>query len=133
MSSLGATTSQDGYILRQTIGQPSNTTAFNCGEIILLQGFQQPKSSRFFSFSFLPLDFTLSPNPAKDKTLLKFNEQITSYTITITSINGELHERIDEQTLLVSWLDFSNYLPGIYIVTVSGDKRIGSKKLIINP
>lgn len=133
LSCLGSTFSKDGFILRQTIGQSSNTFVFNNGGLVLIQGFQQPIYQPNMSHITTSIEFTLSPNPADEKSLLKFQEQISSYTITISNINGRVLTRIDDQTLSAKWLDLKNFMPGIYIVTVISNKNIGSKKLIINP
>jgi hypothetical protein len=133
LSSLGSTFSKEGYIIRQTIGQPSNTFVVKNGSLILRQGFQQPLFSEHFPDKNIPIDFKLSPNPARGMTLVEFNEPISSYAITISNLNGIQLSRISRQSLLIKWLDLNGYAPGVYIITITGDKRIGSKKLIVSP
>jgi hypothetical protein len=79
----------------------------------------------------LPIDFTLYPNPADDMVLLKFQEEISKCTISVSDINGILLSELKVETLHEEWLDLKNFMPGIYIITVNINKSIGSKKLII--
>jgi Secretion system C-terminal sorting domain len=127
---LGSTYTSGGLILRQTTGQASSTMVFNNGDLLLRQGFQQPIALQEDSYLNIPLKFTLSPNPAGEKSLLEFSEDISPYTIIISNINGMVMSRINNQTLQFKWLNLENYLPGIYVVTILSGRRIGSKKLI---
>jgi hypothetical protein len=132
LSSLGMSYSNEGIIIRQTIGQSSNTAVISTGAFVLRQGFQQPVSSRKLELIISPIEFSLSPNPAHEKTLLKIQGEISSYSIIISNINGIRVFMRNDQVLLLNWLDLNSLLPGIYIVTIVGDKRFGSQKLIIS-
>lgn len=129
---LGSTFMEDGLIIRQTLGQSSNTSVFNYSGLVLRQGFQQPLYSRQNSTLIAPVKFTLSPNPASGKTLLEVQGDISSYGITIYNINGIVVIRLNDQAQMAKWLDLSNLIPGVYIVTITTNKKIGSQKLIIN-
>ncbi|MFZ0280307.1 MAG: T9SS type A sorting domain-containing protein [Bacteroidales bacterium] len=131
LSCLGSTVSDDGFILRQTIGQSSNTYMFNKEGLVLRQGFQQPIASYNYIKAMLPIDFTLSPNPADDMVMIKFQEEISKCTISIRDINGILITELKVESLQAKLLDLKNLIPGIYIITVISDNSIGSKKLII--
>jgi hypothetical protein len=131
LSCLGSTVSDKGFILRQTIGQASNTNVLNNEGLGLRQGFQQPIASYNSLKAVLPIDFTLYPNPADDMVLLKFQEEISKCTISVRDINGILLSELKVETLHEEWLDLKNFMPGIYIITVNINKSIGSKKLII--
>lgn len=133
LSCLGSTSSGEGFILRQTIGQSSNTVVVNNSELVLRQGFQQPISFQLIYDILIPIEFTLSPNPAKEKTLLQINEQISTFNIIISNLNGTPIIRIPGQNLLDTWLDLRNFSSGIYIITIISDKKTGSKKLIVLP
>jgi hypothetical protein len=132
ISSLGSAVSEDGFILRQTIGQPSNTLIFITGELTLRQGFQQALSGENIYQAPDPLDFKLSPNPARDKTLIEFTREIKDYTITIYNLTGTPLAIIPGQELQSHWLDLKSYPEGMYIITITSDKKTGSKKLILN-
>jgi len=131
LSSLGSSVSREGLILRQTIGQSSNTYVFNEGGLVLRQGFQQSVTSLNQLEAIVPVDFNLSPNPANDKTLLKFHEEIGRSIISVRDINGYLLSELKVESLTANWLDLNNYKPGIYIITVKSGNNKRSKKLII--
>jgi hypothetical protein len=128
---LGSSISDNGVILRQTIGQSSNTSVFNYDGLVLRQGFQQPLYSKQNSTLVTPVRFTLYPNPAAGKTLLALDGDIASYAIAIYNINGIEVIRLNDQVQMTQWLDLNNLIPGIYIVTITANKKIGSQKLII--
>jgi hypothetical protein len=132
LSSIGSTYSADGFILRQTIAQPSNTIVGSNSGFVLIQGFQQPLYSKVIPILNIPIDFTLSPNPAYEKTLLELKGEISSYSVTISNSNGMVMTRLNNQKLPENWLDITNLPAGIYFVTIISDSRSGSKKLIVN-
>ena len=130
-SCLGSSASQEGIILRQTIGQPSNTYVFNKGGLALRQGFQQSVASFNLSKAIEPLDFSLAPNPAADKTLIKFHEEISRSIIYVRDIKGNLLSETKVEFLSEKWLDLKDFKPGIYLITVISGNGKGSRKLII--
>ncbi len=132
LSSIGSAFSENGFILRQTIGQPSNTLIFKNGEVTLRQGFQQALAGENIYQALDPLEFKLSPNPARDKTLIEFTEEIKDYTITIYNLTGTPLAVIQGQELLSRWLDLKSYPEGMYIIKITSGKLTGSKKLILN-
>jgi hypothetical protein len=131
INSLGSSSSENGIIIRQTLGQASNTLVFDNGGLILRQGFQQPLYPRQEIALVTPVKFTLYPNPAAGKTLLALEGDISSYDISLFNINGIEVIRIDDQTQMTQWLDLNNLMPGIYIVTITTNRKFGSQKLII--
>jgi len=131
LSCLGSTITDNGLILRQTTGQPSNTDVFRMEGMELRQGFQQPVVAKNHISDNMPVDFTLSPNPAKDITLLRFEEEISGCIISIRDVNGSTLFKCREENLYYKWLDLNDIMPGIYIVTVISGNRQRSKKLII--
>lgn len=131
LSCLGSTISENGLMLRQTIGQSSSTLLFARDGSALIQGFQQPIGTFNTIEQVIPIDLTLSPNPASGKVLLKFKEDPSPYTITIRNIYGVMLEEIKDQTSESNWLGLTNYPPGIYIITITVGNRVGSRKLII--
>ena len=132
-SCLGNSVSSDGIVLRQTIGQSSNTYVFKMEGLILRQGFQQAVKSSFNQLGeTIPVDFILYPNPAEDRTLIKFKDEISRSIILVRDLNGNLLSEIKDESLTEKWLDLKNYKPGMYLVTVISGNKKGSKKLIIN-
>jgi hypothetical protein len=132
INSLGSSSSENGIIIRQTLGQSSNTMVFNYDGLVLRQGFQQPLYSKQNSILIAPVKFTLSPNPTSGKTFLEVQGDISSFNISVTNISGITQIRINNQTNMRQWLDLNSLIPGIYIVTITTDKRIGSQKLILH-
>jgi hypothetical protein len=118
-------------LVRQTVGQSSNTLVFNNGGFALRQGFQQPAASFLSVKAIPPIDFSLSPNPASDRTLLEFKQEYFQYTITIRNIYGIKLAEIKDEYSQSKWLEFKNIQPGIYIITVTSGNQKGSKKIII--
>jgi hypothetical protein len=131
LSCLGSTVSDKGFIVRQTIGQASNTSILNKEGLVLRQGFQQPLVPKYYLKKVLPVDFALYPNPADYKVLIKFQEEISGCTIYLRDIKGVLLSELKFETMREEWLDIKSIIPGIYIITVDTGTGIGSKKLII--
>ena len=131
LSCMGSTYSEDGIFIRQTVGQPSSTLVFNNGSLTINQGFQQPIKTIYGTESNIPIDFELYPNPTKGKSLLRFNEKIPSYTITIYNMDGRILKIIPNQSLSAVWIDIEEFMPGNYIVVITDKIRVGSKSLIL--
>jgi hypothetical protein len=131
LCSMGSSVSREGLILRQTVGQSSSTYVFNKEGLVLRQGFQQSVKSINPSEAIVPVDFTLSPNPANDKTLLKFHQEIGRSIISVRDIKGNLLSELKVESLTAIWLDLKNYKPGLYIITVISGNNKGSRRLII--
>jgi len=131
LSCLGSTVTDNGLILLQTMGQSSGTDVLKMGGMELRQGFQQPVVSKNHASGHKHVDFTLSPNPAKENTRLSFKEEISGCSIYIRDINGSTLYKYSTDILYEKWLDLSGIRPGIYIVTVATGNGQSSKKLII--
>jgi len=131
LNCLGSTVSDNGHIVRQTVGQSSNTLLFNKGGFELRQGFQQPLASFHPIKEILPINFSLSPNPASDRTLLELKEEYFQYNITIRNLNGIILAEFKDESSKSKWLEFPSKAPGVYIITITCGNRIGFKKLIV--
>jgi hypothetical protein len=131
MGCIGATYTENGLILRQTIGQSSNTTVISNGEFVIRQGFQQPITTVNSPEANIPVDFTLYPNPAHHYTSIVFKEQVNPYSIIIRNINGAVLAKFDNQTLQSRELILEDYMSGVYIVTIVSNERIGIRKLVV--
>lgn len=131
LSSMGASMCSDGIILRQTVGQSSNTYLFIGNGAMLRQGFQQP----FFVFDYVDgnehIDFTVFPNPTDGQITIALAEPIVSYNIRIESLMGSLVKKTDNQTFMVNEIDLYGLLPGIYFITIQSGGRVGTKKIVL--
>lgn len=128
---LGSTYTENGVIIRQTVGQSSNTAVFSNGSVRLNQGFQQPLYSIFANEVNEPIDFDIYPNPSNGQSLLKINSKLDSYTVKIHDAQGKILIIMPEQSLPATWLQMQEYKPGSYFITVTSRERIGSKSLIL--
>jgi len=133
LSCMGSSQLTGGTVLRQTTGQSSNTSVLKNGEIALRQGFQQPVKFLEYEKDVNQLRFTLWPNPARLSTIVGITGQISKYSISVSNIQGNLMTSLDDLTTNRTKLDLNNYLPGIYIVTISNSSYSSSLKLIIGP
>ena len=131
-SCLGSTFTENGLILLQTMGQPSGTDVLRMGGMELRQGFQQPVSAWNPVKELNPVDFTISPNPAKDFTLISFKEEISGCVVYIRDINGSLLSKYSTDILYEKRVDLSGIKPGIYFVTIGFPNGHSTKKLIVS-
>ncbi len=130
-SSLGASVYNEGVILRQTLGQPSNTYLFSSNGILLRQGFQQPFSIFQDIESQEPIEFIVFPNPTTGKINLNFNYPINNYNIRIESIMGSLLKSIENQTFMINEIELYGLKPGIYFITIQSGRRWGTERIIL--
>ncbi len=131
MGCIGATYTENGLILRQTVGQSSNTTVIRNEEFVVRQGFQQPIYIVNSLEAYIPVDFELFPNPANHYTSIVFKEQVNQYSIIIRNINGAVLDKFDNQSLQSKELLLEDYMSGVYIVTIVSNERIGIRKLVV--
>lgn len=131
-SCLGTNEITEGILLRQTIGQPSNTTITSNENGVLRQGFQQALSAN--SANFLPQDIveiSIYPNPAVDQFNLSINGTIGSYKVRVTDVIGRLV--INSTVLESNKASFlcDKWVTGVYFVSIISDKKtIAIKKII---
>ena len=121
----------DGIILRQTVGQPSNTFLFLGNEGMLRQGFQQPFS--IFNDVHGPehLEFIVFPNPTFGRITISMAESIETYSIRIESIMGSLVKEISNQTSTINDVDLNGLMPGIYLLTIQSGQRLGTSRVVL--
>lgn len=131
LSCFGSAYSEKGLIFRHTAGQSSVTGILKNDGITLRQGFQQPVAQRNTSGSISRVQFSISPNPAKTSTLIRFQEEITECVITVRDLNGTAMFDFRDGYLHDKWLDLKELKPGVYIVTVNAKNGTGSEKLIV--
>ncbi len=131
LSSMGLSFYSDGIILRQTVGQPSNTYLFIGNGSMLRQGFQQPFSVLYEVDGNEQIDFRVFPNPTAGQITIALAEPIKSYNIRIESIMGNLVKNVNDQTFMVNELDLYGLLPGVYFITIQNGRRMGTKKIVL--
>lgn len=74
-------------------------------------------------------DFIISPNPAKDKLNIKLLSANENVTLEVFDVLGKLIYK-GEITQLESSVNISNWKSGVYLVRVSNNKTIQTKRLI---
>ncbi len=131
LSCFGSSYSENGFLFRQTAGQPSATDVLKNENITIRQGFQQAVYRATSRVNSTPTEFLIAPNPAKNMTQIRFQEEIQECVIMVRDLNGiPVFESI-EKHVCSKWLDISELKPGIYIVTVIDTNGTGSEKLIV--
>jgi len=133
VSTSGASFSNGSYQLDWSIGEVVTATHTE-GNYTLTQGFHQDKYT-VVSVEDLAIEMNVSvyPNPTTDFVTLNFQdaENIGANSgLTLTDMNGKiiLQENITETE---KQLDFSNYSPGIYFITVTeSGKKLKNFKII---
>lgn len=66
-------------------------------------------------------DWTIIPNPAKDRIRFKYNSSMGAATYTVTDISGRI--MLQQEVGSSGWADISSLTPGIYIVNLSIDGK----------
>lgn len=133
LGSIGAGYTVEGFVFRETSGQPSATSVLRGKELVLRQGFQQPLSKSISEEKGNKLEFKLFPNPTETAAWLEIPEDIMSYKLTITNINGIIMETLMIQNHGLLLLDLDALGPGIYLVTIDNGKRKGTTRLVVTP
>lgn len=132
INSFGGSTSYNNILLRQSVGQSSNTGNISNSQT-LRQGFQQPLygNTPYTQSNTSSISIKLFPNPASTATQLIVEGNLKSYDIVITSLNGSLITKT-HTTQLTNIIDCNSLLQGTYIVSVINNSTIlSSIKLVI--
>lgn len=130
ISSTGSSIFSEGTLIRQTIGQPYNTSTNYSNNITYRPGFQQP----IFKTTIIRNNLSLKvfPNPAAEYLTIESSSLIKNATITIIDNAGKL-VFTDKLELLDKYqLNCSIFANGAYFVSVYDDNgKYFSAKLII--
>ena len=113
-----------------TVGEVAVTT-LEAGDVILTQGFQQPFELDVTGVKDQEISWSVRtyPNPVKENLHVKFTlESPEGFTIVVMDLTGKkvFIKKYDQvQPGEVKDIDFQNYAPGIYLVSVtSNDKSV---------
>lgn len=92
LSSIGSSIDKNGYFIRQTIGQASNTQIFTGQNYSLRQGFQQPQSLSNGKTKDVPCSVSLYPNPAHSNSDINIDlgSIVQNYDFYITDMEGKI-------------------------------------------
>jgi hypothetical protein len=131
ISSTGTYFGSDGVGIRQTIGQPYNTTAYYGSVVSCRPGFQQPVSVIPGLLSDISL--TVFPNPSADLVYIESPILLDQVTLCCFDITGKLVMRESIAQFKKYQIDCSFFPNAIYFVSVTtSDNKRFSTKLIIN-
>lgn len=80
------------------------------------------------------VDFTISPNPAKDQLCLYFSKDLNWDQLKIIDLNGRtvLSQSMEDKTSGKSLIDISDLVPGAYFVSISGSSGVLTRSLLKN-
>ncbi len=113
-----------------TVGEVAVTT-LEAGDVILTQGFQQPFELDVTGVKDQEISWSVKtyPNPVKENLHVKFTlENPDGFTIVVMDLTGKkvFIKKYDQvQPGEVKDIDFQNYAPGIYLISVtSNDKAV---------
>lgn len=90
LGSVGGTSFGEGYSIKSTIGQPSNTMRFSGQDVSLRQGFQQPVDSKIKIKPCRDCDISISPNPITDIGTITIPMSSPSYDLILFDLVGRV-------------------------------------------
>ncbi|MBI5540883.1 MAG: T9SS type A sorting domain-containing protein [Bacteroidia bacterium] len=132
LSSLGSNNMFDGILLRQTIGQPSNTTCFSSENNTIRQGFQQPVNNiNAKIYSNKKIELSLYPNPINDYFQIKIVGDDISYSILVTDILGNTISTLNIAGNNESKIKCDNWGTGIYFINIYSNNNLQITKKIV--
>jgi len=131
LSSAGSQNTSQGTWIRQTVGQPYNTSSTYKGSFSYRPGFQQPILKIQKIQSNLLLD--VFPNPTAAVVNIRAEQVLDNVSLTITDYSGKTIHSEKIPSLHTHRFDCSLLNDGIYLITVvTSDNKAYSAKLIIN-
>jgi len=130
LNCLGSNTITNGILLRQTIGQSSNTTTVFYGNSGLRQGFQQPINGENI-FSENEIILNVYPNPAISYFTIQISNADEVYSCTITDILGSVIYNTELSNNLLVEINCITWTPGVYLLNINNsNNRLFVKKLV---
>jgi hypothetical protein len=121
ISSGAGASSQNGYAVRQTIGQAYQTNTSRAGESALRPGFQQPYFDAFVVASNLTV--RVIPNPALMSFIIECSDTLKNVHLTVLDESGRTIYKEQLQHLSTYHMQCANWANGVYLVLVEDDKK----------
>ncbi len=119
LSILGSTQYADGVVLRQTMGQPSNTTTVNAQGSVLRQGFQQPFSSNGVStLASHQVSLLAYPNPASHNFTIQIEGEAEDYFMQIRDVKGIVLTNAYIKSGETNYVDCRDWVSGTYVISL---------------
>ena len=117
MSCFGSSLTESTVLLRQTVGQPSNTQQLAGESMLLRQGFQQPiqRTDNLIS-EINHCTFVVYPNPATSSVRIETEDGEETYELRITSIDGRIAYRKEGRNAKTIDLDLAEFPAGLYLI-----------------
>jgi hypothetical protein len=131
--SFGSSSVINGQTLRQSVGQPSNTTTSSTPNLTLRQGFQQPSNNSGQSKAVSECNISVYPNPSKADKVSFLTDSLPDSKLKISVFNaqGAIVYSFNSFSTQNS-MDLSLLASGLYTVFAkSSNAETCSTKLII--
>lgn len=133
MSCFGSSLTESNILLRQTVGQPSNTQKVAGESMLLRQGFQQPihRTDNLIS-EMERCTFNVYPNPATSSVRIETEDGEETYQLRITSIDGRIAYHKEGRNAKSIDLDLAEFPAGLYLIEMkNGTTSYCNTKLTI--
>jgi len=131
---LGNSVTDSEVTIQQTIGQPYSTETYYSGDVGYRPGFQQPSKFTLepMGSTFQNMVLAVYPNPSAYSITIESSEVVNNATLQIVDANGKqiITRQIDGVNTYN--VDCSAWTNGVYFVTINGQNKKYSSKLIIN-
>jgi hypothetical protein len=133
MSCFGSSLTESSVLVRQTVGQASNTQQVAGESMVLRQGFQQPihRTDNLIS-EIERCTFNVYPNPATSSVRIETEDGEETYELRITSIDGRIAYRKQGRNATSIDLDLAEFPAGLYLIEMrNGTTSYCNTKLTI--
>jgi hypothetical protein len=133
INSLGGSHQIQGVRIDQSVGQPHSTTTEKTENIIVQQGFIQPRTFFVEPLNDATINILIFPNPTTEQFSIRTEENIASASIQIVDLTGKIVKEINLTEFRNHTIDCTTWGNGTYIVSfVTNDGRKNNSKLIIS-
>ncbi len=119
-------------LLRQTVGQSSNTVSFNNDLTSLRQGFQQPLTKSTASFVENNCKIEVYPNPYGDYFFINIDGNLDYYYMSIYDVTGKIIDFVKLENKTEHLLNYNHLAPGVYVIKIVNGKTNITQRIIKN-
>lgn len=129
-----ATSSSNGLVTGQTVGQSYSTQSLSHTGTTVLQGFQQPETFLVEEIdveSIYDLDVKVYPNPATHRIAFKTLEQSDKWSVNIYDAKGAQLSFESPTTLDEFEVACDTWQKGVYLMKISNGKTVKTLKVLI--